>query len=128
MGLGSGPFRMLGEGARKGVPPSCVPAAKYLGLLVAWVVSRWPAAACRARMFGSDRGREGRVGRMPLKGWLMLMLGASRAPLSAEEAQALRKPKNNGNGKGEPQTTTVVVPPPRQPASHEPGPTDRDPR
>ncbi len=64
------------------------------------------------------------MGRMPLKGWLMLMLGASRAPLSAEEARALRKPKSTGS-QSEPGTTTVVVPPPNRAGTGEPRPSDQ---
>ncbi len=57
---------------------------------------------------GVARGREDRMGRIPFKGWLLLMLGASRAPLSAEEARAMRRSK----ARDEPAGTTVVVPPP----------------
>jgi hypothetical protein len=64
---------------------------------------------------------------MPLKGWLMLMLGASRAPLSAEEARALRKPKSAKSAKStiEPSTTTVVVPPPTRADTAQPRPADQ---
>lgn len=65
------------------------------------------------------------MGRVPFKGWLLLMLGASRAPLSAEEARAMRKPrgKSGGPGNAEPRAvTTTVVLPPR--AASEPPPPD----
>jgi hypothetical protein len=72
-------------------------------------------------------GAEGRMGRIPIKGWLLLMLGASRAPLSAEEARAMRKTKAAG-----PEKTTVVVLPPKRTGGDRPHPneqaTGREPR
>lgn len=60
------------------------------------------------------------MGRIPIKGWLLLMLGASRAPLSAEEARAMRKAKATP----EPTKTTIVVPPPKRTESDEPHATE----
>ncbi|MEQ8316225.1 MAG: hypothetical protein RIE77_10150 [Phycisphaerales bacterium] len=65
------------------------------------------------------------MGRIPIKGWLLLMLGASRAPLSAEEARAMRKSKTPTDAV---EKKTVVVPPPRPKEGDVTGPSEQDAR
>lgn len=59
-----------------------------------------------------------RMGRVPLKGWLLMLLGASQAPLSEEEDRAMRGRKG---GDSEPPRAQriVVVPHPDRPRPDE---------
>ncbi|MEQ9097239.1 MAG: hypothetical protein RIE32_13370 [Phycisphaerales bacterium] len=40
------------------------------------------------------------MGRVPFKGWLLLMLGASRAPLNAQEAEQMRRRRRDNAARG----------------------------